>query len=145
MTIEGWCEYAPEVLLASHRPEFDGLDNALSHSRGRSMLSGELAIRLARGAIDLSAAEERIAGEMELGRLEARELALRLIVDPHSAVVPLAGYDAVLRMKRDLAERDGGLDRSFFHDSLLYAGPLPVDLMRRSLEDKLAALEEDPE
>lgn len=142
-TLEGWALYSGQAMLEGgfHSESEFAIAEALADARAALDLLvdvGYLAGHLGRTeAVGLMATEGFMSPEEAVARV------VHLLANPGLGLSATVGKVLILDLRREVAGRMGDrFSLAFFHDSLLYAGALPMFLMRKAMEDKLSAMEE---
>ena len=136
---EGWAFYC-EQMMKDH-----GFDNGPEHRYAQltdviwRAARIVLDVRLHRGEIGFDEAVERLIAETGFERPAALAEVKRYTSTPGYQLSYLYGRHMIDSLKADVEARMGpAFNLKFFHDTLLYAGSLPVSYARRLFERRLA-------
>jgi uncharacterized protein (DUF885 family) len=136
---EGWAFYC-EQMMKDH-----GFDNTPVHRYAQltdviwRATRIVLDVKLHRGEIGFEDAVERLMAEAGFERPAALAEVKRYTSTPGYQLSYLYGRHMIDRLKADVEARMGpAFNLKFFHDSLLYAGSIPVSYARRLFERRLA-------
>jgi uncharacterized protein (DUF885 family) len=143
--VEGWAHYCEELMGeegfdATPEGQFirlnDGIWRACRVVIDVGLHCGDMGFEEAVEMLEREVGMERAAAEAEVKRYS---------VTPTYALSYLFGKHMIKELRGEvrgrLAER---FTLRFFHDTILYSGSLPLALLRKVFQDRLAALEEEP-
>ncbi|MFQ5553121.1 MAG: DUF885 domain-containing protein [Thermoplasmata archaeon] len=144
--VEGWAHYCEDLMWEAGFMETPEI---------RFVQLQDIIWRAARIIIDVDLHADRMSFDeavqmltKEAGMAEPSAVAevKRYTQYPTYQLSYLFGKHLIKELRAEVEERMGDkFSHAFFHDAIIYAGSIPIFLLRRAVEDKLAALEEDVE
>lgn len=145
-TAEGWAHYCEDLMRETgfnDTPEIRFVQLQDTIWRACRII---IDVDLHRGRMDFDEAVDMLVAETDMERPSAVAEVKRYTQNPTYQLSYLLGKHLIQGLREEVEDRMG--DRftlAFFHDAILYAGNLPFFLLRRAVEDRLAALEEGVE
>lgn len=134
-TTEGWAHYCEE------RMKEMGYDDT---PPSRFMMTLDLLfradrvvmdVRISTGKMGFQQGVEHLIDTMGMDRVAAEAEMRRYVVSPGHPLSYLLGKERIKDLKKWARERmKARFSETFFHTSVLRAGPIPIDLLRRDLE-----------
>ncbi|MFQ5985828.1 MAG: DUF885 domain-containing protein [Thermoplasmata archaeon] len=144
--VEGWAHYCEDLMWEAGFMEAPEI---------RFVQLQDIIWRAARIIIDVDLHADRMSFDeavqmltKEAGMAEPSAVAevKRYTQYPTYQLSYLFGKHLIKELREEVEKRMGDrFSHAFFHDAIIYAGSIPIFLLRRAVEDKLAALEEDVE
>jgi uncharacterized protein (DUF885 family) len=138
-TVEGWAHYCEEEMK---RLGFDtSLESRFAQTQDMLWRAARviLDVRLATGRIGFEDAVRFLMDATGMERAAATAEARRYTQTPGTPLSYLWGKEKIKELKQSCRKRMAKyFSERFFHDAILYSGSLPLDLLTREMEWKMA-------
>lgn len=137
-TIEGWAHYCEEIMKDMG---FDDTPEArLIQTRDVVWRAARIVVdvKLSRGKMSFDEAVDFLVDNVSMEEKDAISEVKRYTQNPAYQLSYLLGKNMIKELKEDVKEKMGdGFTEKFFHDTLLYAGSVPMKYLEEIFENKI--------
>jgi len=140
-TVEGWAHYCEQMMMEH---EFvAGLESKLIQVNDAIWRAVRIIVdvKLSRGEMSFDEAVNMMVNEIGMSKEGATAEVRRYTQTPSYALSYLLGKHLILQLRKEIKQKMGKkYDEKFFHDTITANGYLPITLLRKVFDQKIAKL-----
>lgn len=144
-TVEGWAHYCEEMM--AEKGFMKGLETRFIQVNDMIWRAVRIIVdvKLSRGEMSFEEAVEMLMKETGMSREAAVAEVKRYTQTPGYALSYLLGKHLILKLKEEVKQKMGDrFNEKFFHDTITANGYLPISMLRKVFDQKIANFKEAP-